>query len=211
MSHEPSSFSAESLATFDAIFMNNNVGNCFRNPEYRENLRKFVENGGGLMGVHGTTCAFMNWDRGGDDWPEFGRMIGSRNAIHREFDEKAFLRVEDPESPLTQMFPSEGFWYTDEFFRPSDPYSRQRSRILLSIDNEKSNLTREPYGDKQERADGDYAIAWCHSYGKGRVFYCGAGHHPRMFWDPTMLKFWLAGTQFVLGDLEAPTEPQNVD
>lgn len=57
------------------------------------------------------------------------------------------------------------------------------------------------------RADNDYALAWVRQYGLGRVFYCGFAHHPSVFWDPKMLEFYLAATQFALGDLPAPTTP----
>jgi hypothetical protein len=50
-------------------------------------------------------------------------------------------------------------------------------------------------------------LAWVRQYGRGRVFYCGFAHHPSVFWDPKMLQFYLAATQFALGDLPAPTTP----
>jgi len=50
-------------------------------------------------------------------------------------------------------------------------------------------------------------LAWVRQYGRGRVFYCGFAHHPSVFWDPKMLQFYLAATQFTLGDLPAPTTP----
>jgi hypothetical protein len=38
-------------------------------------------------------------------------------------------------------------------------------------------------------------------------FYCTIAHNPYVFWDPKMLRFYLAATQFALGDLPAPTTP----
>ncbi len=210
VSHDPQVFQADSLKQFDAVLMNNNVGNVFSDPVLRENLRKFVHRGGGLLGLHGTTAAFLNWSgprQGTDDWPEFGEMIGGRGANHREFQEKIFVKVEEPDHPLTRFFPKEGFEYVDEFFRVSDPYSREKQRVLLSIDNAKSNLDREPYAGVKERADEDYAIAWVKSYGYGRCFYSTVAHSPKVFWDPMMLQFYLAAVQFALGDLEASTLP----
>ena len=68
-------------------------------------------------------------------------------------------------------------------------------------------MTQTPSLGKVERADNDYALAWVRQYGRGRVFYCGFAHHPSVFWDPKMLQFYLAATQFALGDLPAPTTP----
>jgi hypothetical protein len=42
---------------------------------------------------------------------------------------------------------------------------------------------------------------------QGRVFFCAIGHRTELYWDPSILKFYLAGIQFCTGDLDAPTEP----
>jgi len=204
ISRDPAVFEKESLAAFDAVFLNNTVGNQFEDPGLRQNLLEFVYGGGGLMGVHGTTVAFWNWgEGGGDDWPEFGRMLGGRGANHREADEHVYMKVDSPGHPLMAPFPEDGFELRDEFFRVGDPYSRERVRVLFSIDTDKTDLSGKP----PEREDEDYAMAWVRHYGRGRVFYSSVGHNPYQFWDPIMLEFYLRAAQFVLGDLDAPTIP----
>jgi hypothetical protein len=42
----------------------------FVDPEVREGLSRFVREGGGLAGNHGTSHASM-------DWPEFSEMTGA--------------------------------------------------------------------------------------------------------------------------------------
>ncbi len=207
VSRDPAVFEAESLKQFDAVFFNNTVGNCFEDPTLRQNLAEFVYRGGGLMGVHGTSVAFTKWPGAIEDWPEFGIMIGARGANHRAPDEHVFIRLDDPVHPVNQVFGGQGFDYRDEFFRVHDPYSRDRVRVLLSIDTEKTDLQQGPGYGKLERADNDFALAWVRGYGQGRVFYCGFAHNPAVFWDPKMLQFYLAATQFALGDLAGPTTP----
>lgn len=204
ITRDPSVFEKHNLAQFDAVFLNNTVGNIFVDPQLRENLREFVYAGGGLMGAHGTSVAFYRWDGdGGDDWPEFGRMLGGRGAHHREPDERATMKIDSPGHPLVTCFPAEGFELRDEFYRVGDPYSRDRVRVLFSIDVDKTDLSAQPH----ERQDQDYGIAWVRHYGRGRVFYTSVGHNPYQYWDPAMLKFHLAAAQFVLGDLHVPTIP----
>lgn len=204
ISRDPAVFEKENLAEFDAVFFNNTVGNQFDDPQLRQNLMEFVYGGGGLMGVHGTTVAFWNWgEGGGDDWPEFGRMLGGRGANHRQPDELVYMKLDAPGHPLVAPFPAGGFDLRDEFFRVGEPYSRKRVRVLFSIDTEKTDLSGKPH----EREDHDYAMAWVRHYGRGRVFYSTIGHNPYQFWDPTVLDFYLRAAQFVLGDLEAPTIP----
>jgi sugar phosphate isomerase/epimerase len=134
-------------------------------------------------------------------------MLGGRGANHKASDERVFIKLDEPAHPLTQPFGGQGFEYRDEFFRVHEPYSRKRLRVLLSIDTEKTDLSQGPSYGGLVRPDNDYALAWARRYGRGRTFYCTIAHNPRVFWDPKMLQFYLAATQFVLGDLPAPTTP----
>lgn len=207
LSRDPAVFERESLATFDAVFLNNTVGNLFEDPVLRRNLADFVYGGGGVMGVHGTSVAFTRWPGAHEDWPEFARMLGARGAAHLVADERIRIRNEEPAHPLTQNLDRNGFEYADEFFRFGTAYSRDRSRVLLSIDNEASARLQGVERIRSFRPDDDYALAWVQNYGRGRVFYSAIGHSPRVFWDPVILRFYLGAAQFVLGDLPAPALP----
>jgi type 1 glutamine amidotransferase len=48
--------------------------------------------------------------------------------------------------------------------------------VLMSLDNSSVDLA------KGNREDHDYAMGWCHEYGKGRVMYTALGH-PDALWD----------------------------
>jgi len=208
VSSDPAVFAPESLKGFDAVFFNNNVGNLLEDPALRRSLVEFVLGGGGLMGVHGTSVAFTRWPGAVEDWPEFGRMLGARGAAHMpgNGEERAVLKLDDPDHPLNRPFGGKGFEHRSEFFRFGDPFSRNRVRVLMSLDNAASE-TLQGAPLKAFRKDGDYAVAWVRHYGRGRVFYSSIAHHPDPFWDPTMLKFYLGAAQFALGDLPAPTIP----
>jgi type 1 glutamine amidotransferase/sugar phosphate isomerase/epimerase len=207
VSRDPEVFRPESLRQFDGVFFNNTVGNLFTDPELRQSLVEFVYGGGGMMGVHGTAVAFMQWPGAVEDWPEFGLMIGARGANHRASDEHVFIKLDDPAHPVNQAFGGQGFDYRDEFFRVHEPYSRRRVRVLLSIDTDKTDLRQGPGYGNLERPDNDFALAWVRNYGRGRTFYCTIAHNPYVFRDPKLLPFYLAAAQFILGDLPAPTIP----
>ncbi|HON09169.1 MAG TPA: ThuA domain-containing protein, partial [Verrucomicrobiota bacterium] len=174
----------------------------------RENIVEFVYSGGGLMGVHGTSVAFTKWPGAMEDWQEFGIMLGARGANHRESTEPVVSKIEDTTHPLVQVFKGNSFEFKDEYFRFPDVYSRERVRVLLSIDTNKTDLSRGNNIYKGSiRKDNDYAVAWVRSYGNGRVFYSTIAHNPYVFYDPIMLRFYLDAAQFALGDLKAPTTP----
>jgi hypothetical protein len=57
-----------------------------------------------------------------------------------------------------------------------------------------------------KRVDRDYPVAWVRRAGAGRVFYSCLGHNTTTYTDARVLRHFLAGIQFALGDLDVPTE-----
>ncbi len=203
ISRDPAVFNWENLKQFDAVCLNNTVGNLFTDPTLRKNLVEFVLGGGGLLGIHGTTVAFTDFKQGAkEDWPEFGRMIAGRGASHLAADERVVVKLDSPDHPLNRPFGGQPFEHVSEFFRVHGPYSRDRVRVLFSIDNDKTPLPERAF-----RADNDYALAWTRNYGRGRVVYCTIGHSPEDFMNPKMLEFYLGAIQFILGDIDGSTTP----
>lgn len=199
-------FEPETLAQFDAVMMMENTGSLFGdsdktvNERLRKSLVDFVESGKGIAGSHAATdCSY--------DWKEYGAMIGGYFAGH-PFG-KIKVRNEDPGSPINAAFKGEGFDIQDEMYTFRDPYSREKLRILLSIDI--STLADDPekagFKKGENRQDHDYAISWVREYGKGRVFYCSFGHQHQVWWAPAILQHYLDGMQYSLGDLKVDATP----
>ncbi len=210
VSRDPAVFKRDSLAQFDAVCLNNTVGNLFTDPQLRQNLLEFVLSGGGLLGIHGTTVAFTDFKKGAKEtWPEFGLMIGGRGASHLAQDERVVVKLDSPDHPLTRPFGGKGFEHVSEFFRVRGPYSRDRLHVLFSVDTAKTELPPKGAYPHVERADEDYALAWTRNYGRGRVVYCTIGHSPQDFMNPKILDFYLGALQFIMGDIGGSTTPSN--
>jgi hypothetical protein len=73
--------------------------------------------------------------------------------------------------------------------------------MLLALDSNWDGIK------KGKRDDGLFPISWCREYGKGRTFYCSLGHRDEIYWNPTVLQHYLAGFQYVLGDIDADATP----
>jgi type 1 glutamine amidotransferase/sugar phosphate isomerase/epimerase len=189
------------IKEFDAVFLNNTVGQLFVDPAVREGLIRYIREGGGLGAYHGTPHASI-------DWAEFGDMLAARAGSHRDPKERAIIRIEDPGNPVTAAFGGKEFEWQDEFFRfTTPPWSRDKVHVLLSFDTEKTDLHQKPDCEICDHTDNDYPVSWIRSYGQGRIFYTTLGHLPALFERPAMAKFVLAGIQFILGDLDADTTP----
>ncbi len=210
-SNDISVFKRDNLRQFDAICFNNTAGVLFEDEELKKSLLDFVRSGKGFVGLHAAGATFVQWPRY-DQWPEFGEMLGAyENGGHPwKPDEVITLKVDDPEHPVNAAFGGKGFQISDEVFQFQKPYSRDKLHVLLSIDTDKTDMSPERRILPERRADKDLAISWVRSYGRGRVFYSSLGHNKHIFWNGPVLKHFLAGIQFALGDLAASTTPSNM-
>ena len=203
-------FKSEYLNQFDAICFNNTVGVLFEDPGLRNNLLEYVYSGKGLLGIHAAGATFCQWP-GYDQFPEFGEMLGGfENGGHPwKPHEWITLKMDEPSHPINRAFEHENFYVSDEVFQFSEPYTRDRLRVLLAIDTDKTDMSEERRILPERRADKDIAISWIRNYGRGRVFYTSLGHNAHINWNEKVLLQYLDGIQFVLGDLDAPATPSN--
>jgi type 1 glutamine amidotransferase/sugar phosphate isomerase/epimerase len=189
------------IKDYDGVFLNSTVGELLPDPAVREGLARFVREGGGLGGIHGTPWASRNWD-------EFAEMIGAQSAPHRI--EQGVMKVYDPASPLMKPFGGKELNFREEYYRfEHEGRGRLRwdsVRVLLTVALDDPAIEPRPWNG-YERPDNTYPVAWIRSYGKGRVFYNSLGHMPETFMTPEIVGHFLAGIQFLLGDLEADTTP----
>ncbi len=206
-------FEPETLAQFDGVCMMNTTGELFtpknfdklspeeqkaatdREARLKKSFLEFVKGGKGLIGVHAATDCFYKW-------AEYGEMMGGYFSGH-PWHEPVAIKLDDPNHPLNQMFLGKDFTVTDEIYQFKTPYSRDKLRVLLSLDANKVDMTK----DSINRKDKDFAVSWVNTAGKGRIFYCSLGHREEIFWNPAILNHFLAGTQYALGDLPADATP----
>jgi type 1 glutamine amidotransferase len=211
---DESFFEPEKLKAFDAVFMMNTTGDCLlpkhdknnpaevkearaREAMLKKSLEDFVSSGKGLAGVHSATDTY-----GG--WKESNKMMGGAFVSH-PWHKMVPVKIADPKSPITAAFDGKNFEIADEIymFRDDTALATDR-RYLLVLDFEKMSAKDQEGG---KRKDGTYPIAWINTYGKGHCFYCSLGHRQEIYWNPTILKHYLAGIQYALGDLEANATP----
>jgi type 1 glutamine amidotransferase len=213
-SEDDAMFEPETLAQFDAVFMVNTTGEVFRPREMpsdaaereaamarearlQESLLKFVESGKGLAGIHAATDTYR-------DWRAYNDLMGGAFLSH-PWHEQVPVRLLGKDHPLNRVFGGQGFMIVDEIYQfRNDTASTKERRMLLSLAPDWPGLSRG------ERDDDFYAISWIDTHGKGRVFYCSLGHRDEIYYNPVVLEHYLAGFQFVLGDLEADADPIDV-
>ena len=191
---------------YDAIFLNSIVGEFLPDPAMRADLVRYVNEGGGMGGIHGTPWASRNWD-------EFAEMIGAQSAPHRI--ENGVLKVYDKDNPIVRPFNYEDLPFREEYYRFEDSGNGRlrwdKVRVLLVVDlDEKVPASTDKPWTGYKRPDKVYPVAWIREYGKGRVFYNSMGHMNDTFMKPEIVGHFLAGMQYILGDLDANATPNPI-
>jgi type 1 glutamine amidotransferase len=179
---DSTAFRRDRLSQVDVVVFLNTSGDVL-GPQGQDALRRFVENGGGYVGVHAAADTEY-------DWPWYGRLVGAYFEGHPEIQE-ATLRVEDAGHPATR--PLDRTWvHRDEWYNyRSNP--RDSVRVLLTLDE--STYEGGTMGD-------DHPITWCRTLGDGRAWYTGLGHTPESYADADVRALLTGGVRWAAGAAE---------
>jgi uncharacterized protein len=214
-SKDISMFESKNLAKYDAIVLNNTCSkgdhrNLFWDKlradsdadsavlmkkalQLEKNLLKYVEKGGGLLLVHGAVTT-QNNSRA------FSKLVGASFDYHPP-QQAIQIRLADPKHPLVQAFPATGFNHVDEPYFYKNAYSDLDFKPLLYFNN------AEIVKQKNPLTEGKTYVAWIRAQGKGKVMYCSPSHNAQSFENPDLLRFYLNGLQYVVGDVECDETP----
>jgi uncharacterized protein len=206
-SNDVEMFRPDKIRQFDGICLLNTVGVLFEDPELRKSLLGFIAGGKGCIGIHDAIATFVQYPVY-DQWPPFGRMLGAtENGGHPWDGEMMTVRIEDPRNPVNAVFGGREFQIADQAFQFQEPTLRDHLHVLLSIDVEKTGFSPKRRILPVRSEDKDFPVAWIRAYEKGRVFYSALGHNARIYWNPDVLRHYLAGIQYALGDIKADATP----
>ncbi len=208
-------FEKRNLKKYDAIVLNNNcsIGDkrdifwdvLKEDPTLTEaqklkeakrlenNLLNYVEKGNGLFILHGG-IVMQNKSEA------YGEMVGGSFDYHPK---QQLIQVElaEPDHPLVEAFEGNGFVHVDEPYFFNNAYFNYNFRPLLYMEADKI------IGKKTEVRDNIKYISWIKSYGKGRIFYSSASHNAQSFENPKLLRYFLDGLQYTVGDLQCADIP----
>jgi type 1 glutamine amidotransferase len=166
-----------------------------RDARLKENLLRFVKSGKGFVGIHAATDTCY-------EWPDYGRMLNGYFDGHpwtAKTDVSVKVEPGRESHPLVAMFEGRNVEFKEEIYQLKDPYDSRAVTMLLRLDTERTDMTRKGI----KRTDNDFGIAWARHWDRGRVFYSSLGHNHEMYWHPKVVRHYLAGIQWALGDLQA--------
>jgi cytochrome c len=174
-------FTSKNLAQYRAVVFLNTTGDVL-NPAQQDDFERYIQAGGGYVGIHSATDTEY-------DWPWYGRLAGAWFSGHPNNPNvrKATYRVLDKSHPSTVGFP-DTVVREDEFynFKSIDP----TIHVLIEID-EKSY---------EGGTNGDHhPMSWYHAFDGGRAWYTNMGHTEATFSEPLFLQHLLGGLRYAMG------------
>ncbi len=193
-SEDTALINAAELRNFDAVYFFTS-GELPFSDQQKVDLLEFVRNGKGFGGSHSATDTLYTW-------PEYGDLIGGIFDGH-PWAVEAAVDVEDPQNPLVAHL-GQSFRTTEEFYQFRD-FSRDRVRVLLTLDTRSVNMA----ADGIHRTDGDFALTWIRRYGSGRVFYSAFGHFVESFEQPPLRTMLAKALLWLTGEIEVDATPRS--
>jgi type 1 glutamine amidotransferase len=184
-------FNARDLARFDAVVWNNVSGDALTLPQERA-FRRWIEQGGGYAGIHGSAGdPLYIWDWYADT------LVGARFIGHPmdpQFQEAAVV-VDDPANPIVAVL-SPGWRMTEEWYSFAASPRLTGAHVLARLDE----ATYSPIGfGHADIRMGDHPIAWTRCVGDGRSFYTAIGHRPENYAEPHALALLENGIAWAAG------------
>lgn len=179
---DATAFTDQNLKTYAAVIWLNTTGNVL-NGEQQAAFERYIQAGGGYVGVHAAADTEY-------DWPWYGKLMGAHFASHPHNPNvrKATVRVLDKTHPATTALPDQ--WErSDEWYNYRSFYSG--IRVLAELDE-------NSYDGGTNGAH--HPISWYHIFDGGRAFYTGNGHTDESYSNPAFLKHLLGGIRYAIGE-----------
>lgn len=148
-------------------------------------LKAFLEwlkEGKAFIGIHAAADTYHNRR-------EYLDMLQGQFAYHGR-QTRVNAKVEKPDHPAVAHLAPEWSVYDEIYLFKQN--NRDKVQVLLSLDRHPDDGT--PNANKP----GDYLLAWCREYGKGRVFYTALGHRLDVWESPEYQQHLLGGIRWAL-------------
>jgi len=182
---DASIFNEASLQQFNVVVFLNTTGDVLNETQQIE-LNRFIQAGGGYVGIHAAADTEY-------DWPWYGELVGGWFKSHpldpnvRE----ATIEVVDPDHESAKGLPTtwnrEDEWYDYRSIHP------EVTPILLIDESSYKRGDEDPAGAPRP-------IAWYREFDGGRMFYSGFGHTPESYADPLVLDHLWGGIKYASGE-----------
>lgn len=191
-SGNPAVMTEQNLKQYTLLLFPSTNNDVFDTDAQRLAFRRYIEAGGGFVGVHSVTGTERNWK-----W--FKMMLGGTFSWHAKF-QKFSVRVIDGAHPSVQGLPK--VWEKeDECYFAKERYPGPKTLMahdittLNTTDTTQRNLIQKHAGGYAEW----YPAVWAYDFDGGITWCTVLGHDKRDYSDPVYTRHLLQGIRYVAG------------
>ncbi|MGZ5189936.1 MAG: ThuA domain-containing protein [Flavisolibacter sp.] len=178
------------LKQYTMLIFSSTNNDAFDTDIQRLAFRRYIEAGGGFVGIHSVTGTERNWK-----W--FKNMMGGTFSWHAKF-QKFKVKVLEPSHPSMIGLPKEWekedeFYFAKELFPGIKTIGANDITTLDITDTIQRNLILKNAGTYSEL----YPSIWTHEYDGGYTWFTTLGHHKKDYSDPVYVQHILQGIRFI--------------
>lgn len=174
-------FTENNLKNYRAVIFLNTTGDVL-DPGQQAEFERFIQAGGGYVGIHAATDTEY-------DWPWYGKLAGAYFESHPNNPNvrRGVFRVLSKDHPSTEGLPDR--WEReDEFYN----FHSINPDIHVLIDIDETTYEGGTNGE-------NHPMSWRHEYDGGRAWYTAMGHTDETFAEPLFLQHLLGGIRYAMG------------
>ncbi len=181
----PAKFTEENLKKYNAVVWLSTTGDVL-NPAQQADFERYIQAGGGYVGIHSATDTEYNW-------PWYNDLVGAYFASHPGGKvsnvQKGKMVTLDKTFPASAHFP-ETFEKTDEFY---DFKSLKKDILKFIVKVDESSYQMGRMGEF-------HPMAWYHEFDGGKAFYSSYGHTPETFTEPLITEHFWQGLKWAMAE-----------
>jgi glucose/arabinose dehydrogenase/cytochrome c551/c552/type 1 glutamine amidotransferase len=174
-------FTEDNLKQYATVVFLNTTGDVL-NPVQQADFERYIQAGGGYVGVHAATDTEYGW-------PWYNKLSGAYFASHpgNPNVQEGTAHVVNRKHPSTKGLPKK-WTRTDEFydFKSFNP----DVKVLIKIDE-------KTY--KEGKMGDNHPMAWYHDFDGGRAFYTNFGHTESTYTEDLFVKHLWGGLEYAMG------------
>ncbi|HET9487651.1 MAG TPA: ThuA domain-containing protein [Chryseosolibacter sp.] len=193
VSEDPSVFTEANLKQYTFLLFPSTNNDVFDNDEQRLAFRRYIEAGGGFLGLHSVIGTERNWK-----W--FKMMLGGSFAWHPKF-QPFEIKLIDKAHPSVAGMPST--WKKeDECYFMKEMYPGIHVVMAHDLNSLKANEEdMEKIKSLSAQFADYYPAAWYQHFDGGTIWITTLGHHEKDYVDPMYLHHILQGMTFVASNV----------
>jgi len=169
-SDDPKVFTGDNLKQYKVLVFSSSNNEAFENDAQREVFKRFIQAGGGYVGLHSATGSERTW-------PYYQAVAGGKFDRHPKL-QPFTVTVKDHNNPMTKGLPATFEWEDECYYHLN---INPDIHVLLTADSSKLVDPGKPRFPAPE-----IPLAWYHTYDGGREIYLALGHKKEYYANPVL-------------------------